>query len=114
MDIQDELIDRFGDIPKAVQNLLSISLLRVMAHSLYVTDLSGNKQEIKLKMYRNAQVHVENIPQLLKQYGGRLKFTAGEEPCFTYTERTKVNKDVDAVINTVKILLNDIKLLLVS
>ena len=114
MDIQDELIDRFGDIPKAVQNLLSISLLRVMAHSLYVTDLSGNKQEIKLKMYRNAQVHVENIPQLLKQYGGRLKFTAGEEPCFTYTERNKVNKDVDAVFNTVKILLNDIKLLLVS
>ncbi len=114
MDIQDELIDRFGDIPKAVQNLLSISLLRVMAHSLYVTDVSGNKQEIKLKMYRNAQVHVENIPQLLKQYGGRLKFTAGEEPCFTYTERNKVNKDVDAVFNTVKILLNDIKLLLVS
>ena len=27
-DMQDELIDRFGDMPKAVQNLLDIVLLR--------------------------------------------------------------------------------------
>ena len=45
---------------------------------------------------------------------GALTFTAAEEPYFTYVERRKVNRDMDAVINTVKILLNDIKMLLVS
>ena len=114
MDIQDELIDRFGDIPKAVQNLLSVSLIRVMAHHVYATEVSGNKQEIKITMYQRANINVENIPKLLEKYKGVLTFTAAEEPYFTYVERKKVNKDMDAVLNTVKILLNDIKILLVS
>ena len=114
MDIQDELIDRFGDVPKAVQNLLAVSLVRVLAHSVYATEVSGNKQEIKITMYQRASVKVENIPKLLEKYMGALTFTAAEEPYFTYVERRKVNRDMDAVINTVKILLNDIKMLLVS
>ena len=113
MDIQDELIDRFGDIPKAVQNLLLISFIRVLAHSVFATEITGNKQEIKITMYKNAEIKVENIPQLLEKYKGILTFTAAEEPYFTYTDRRKVNKDMDDVLNTVKILLNDIKMLLV-
>ena len=32
MDMQDELIDRFGDIPKSVDNLLRVAELKAMAH----------------------------------------------------------------------------------
>ena len=49
----------------------------------------------------------------MEKYKGILTFTAAEEPYFTYTDRRKVNKDMDDVLNTVKILLNDIKMLLV-
>ena len=29
MDMQDELLDRFGDIPKSVENLLKIAMVRL-------------------------------------------------------------------------------------
>ena len=35
----DELIDRFGDLPRPVQNLLLVSQLREEAHSLYLTEI---------------------------------------------------------------------------
>ena len=37
MDMQDELLDRFGDIPKSVENLLVIARVRALAHKCYVT-----------------------------------------------------------------------------
>ena len=35
MDMQEELTDRFGDIPESVNNLLKIAYLKAKAHSLY-------------------------------------------------------------------------------
>ena len=32
MDMQDELIDRFGELPKPVENLLKIAYLKALAH----------------------------------------------------------------------------------
>ena len=37
VDMQEELTDRYGDIPNAVNNLLSIALLKSRAHAVYVT-----------------------------------------------------------------------------
>ena len=34
--MQDELVDRFGDIPKSVENLLVIARVRALAHKCYV------------------------------------------------------------------------------
>lgn len=39
MDVQDELIDRFGDIPQSVQNLIDIALLKAAAGQAFVTRL---------------------------------------------------------------------------
>lgn len=47
-DMQDELLDRFGDIPNQVENLLQIVLLKNAAHQAYVTEISGHKNRIKL------------------------------------------------------------------
>lgn len=40
-DMLEELIDRFGDPPTAVMNLLEITLLRGLAHSLYITEVKA-------------------------------------------------------------------------
>ncbi len=40
MDVQDELIDRFGDIPQPVQNLIDIAVLKAAASQAYVNRLS--------------------------------------------------------------------------
>ncbi len=113
MDMQDELIDRFGDIPRPVENLLEIALLKSLAHQAYVTELSGNRQEVRLTMYGKAPVRAEEIPALVKHYAGALKFTASDQPGFTFMDRKKENKDGRQMLEKVKILLNAIKELLV-
>ncbi|MCI8550344.1 MAG: transcription-repair coupling factor [Lachnospiraceae bacterium] len=113
MDMKDELIDRFGDLPRAVENLLDVSLLKGLAHSAYVTELSGTLREVRLMMYEKAPFRVENIPELVSRYGGALKFSGAESPYFTLMDRKKENKEPRQMAEKVKILLNDIKELLV-
>ena len=111
MDIQDELMDRFGNIPKPVENLLKIARLKALAHEADVTLVSANKQECRLVMYEKARIDVSRIPKLIKKYGKQLRFIATDHPYFLYEEQ-KVNKDVERLLESVKNLLNDIKLLL--
>ncbi len=65
-DMQDELLDRFGEIPVAVVNLLRISMIRVRAHKLYITDVKGKNSEIQFNLKADAQIRAERIPELLK------------------------------------------------
>lgn len=83
-DMQDELLDRFGDIPTQVENLLQAALLKAAAHQAYVTEISGNKDRIKLTMWPEAKIDVERIPILVREYKGRLKFIPNEAPYFLY------------------------------
>ncbi|MDR0841105.1 MAG: transcription-repair coupling factor [Christensenellaceae bacterium] len=56
-DVQDELIDRFGDIPKQVQNLLFISLLKANARRAFVTRISVKEGEAVLSLDVEAPIN---------------------------------------------------------
>ena len=47
-DMIEELIDRFGDIPRKVQKLLAIANLKAMAHRLYITAVEQREKSIDL------------------------------------------------------------------
>ena len=107
LDMQDELMDRFGEMPKPVENLLKVAALKALAHSAYVTEVNINRQEIRLTMYRNAKLKVEGIPKIIEQYRGDLKFHMGEEPKFAYLDRKK-NATTDAMISQAEVILKQI------
>ncbi len=98
MDMQDELTDRFGDIPKSVENLLKIAALKALAHRAYVTEVSINRQEVRLTMYQKARLKVELIPEFVKSYKGNLKMMPGEVPVLLYTDTRNKNKDSFAMM----------------
>ncbi len=109
-DMLEELIDRFGDVPKKVQQLLSIALLKALAHSAYVTAVEQKGEKIKFVMYEHAKVKVENIPGLVQKYKGDLQFTVDANPYFTYQKKAKNKKDKDEdTLELVKNVLIDIK-----
>lgn len=111
-DMLEELIDRFGDVPKKVQQLLAIALLKALAHSAYVIAVEQKGEKIKFVMYEQAKVKVEKIPELIQKYKEDLKFTVDTNPYFTYQKKAKNKKDKEEdVLEVVKNVLNDIKLL---
>lgn len=107
MDMQDELLDRFGDMPRPVDNLLVVAALKAMAHKAYVTEVNVNRQEARLTMYQKAKIRVEGIPALIDRYRGDLKFQMGEEPYFLYRDRNK-NKDCATMMEKTQGLLKEI------
>lgn len=67
-DMTEELIDRFGDIPKKVQQLLVIASLKSLAHSVYVTAIEQKGEEIRFTMYEKAKIDPSGIPKFLDSY----------------------------------------------
>ena len=109
-DMLEELIDRFGDVPKKVQQLLSIAMLKALAHSAYVIAVEQKGEKIKFVMYEQAKVKVEKIPDLVQKYKGDLQFTVDANPYFTYQKKAKNKKDKDEdTLELVKNVLIDIK-----
>ena len=93
MDMQDELMDRFGDIPRSVENLLKIASIRALAHQAYVTEVVINRQEVRLTMYQKAKLQVEKIPDMVRSYKGDLKLVPGDVPSFHYIDRRNKTQD---------------------
>jgi transcription-repair coupling factor (superfamily II helicase) len=115
LDMQEELLDRFGDMPVSVNNLLNIAYLKSICHSVYVTSLVHKNDEIKLVMYNKAKLKVELIPELIQKYQPALKLIPETNPYFVYTlkKNAKTNKiDILNLFEGVKNLLDDMKRLL--
>lgn len=108
MDMQDELMDRFGDIPHSVENLLKIAAIRALAHRAYVTDVVINRQEVRLTMYQKARLRVEKIPDLVRSYKGDLKLVPGDVPSFHYIDRRNKNQDSLEMMGKAEEILKDI------
>lgn len=102
-DMLEELIDRFGDIPKKVQQLLKIANLKAMAHQVYVTAVEQKGEQYIFTMYEKARVNPARIPAILESYKGSLVFRAEETPCFIYQKKgfNKKEKDED-ILEVVK------------
>mgnify|MGYP000866750236 CR=1 FL=1 len=115
-DMKDELLDRFGAIPKSVDNLLRIALIRVSAHSLYMTEIKGKNERIIFTFRPDAAINPAGIPSLLKKHKDKLYFTAYGNPHFTYKyNRTGlVEKDAELILTVTETLLDEMKDILID
>lgn len=113
-DMIEELIDRFGDIPKKVELLLEVARLKNLAHQAYVTEVTQKGVTYTFRMYEKAKIHVERIPDLLKQFPEALSFKADvSDPKFIYQKKKKTKRgEVENPIEVVKKVLIGIKGLL--
>ena len=105
-DMKEELLDRFGEIPKSVDNLLRIALIRVQAHKLYMSEIRGKNEEIRFIMTASAEIMTQNIPALLTKYP-KLSFNAKGVPefLFRYKKCGMIERDAENLLNTTEELL---------
>ncbi len=110
-DMKDELLDRFGEIPRAVDNLLRIALIRVAAHGLYMTEIKGKNERIAFTFRPDAAIDPAGIPEILGKYGQSLIFTAYGNPFFTYKYKKTglVETDAELLLSKTEELLEEFK-----
>ena len=96
--IIDELIDRYGEPPKSVTNLIAIALLRARAAALGMTELAQKENSVRFSLPKPDFARVAATCGLEK-YKGRLLFSAGEKPYLSL--RLKKGDDVLKLTNLV-------------
>ncbi len=92
-DLLDEIIDRYGDPPKGVLNLIDIALLRANARKAYITDIRQKAGDV---MFTLAELNLEAISALCAEaeYKNRVQFVASaKQP----TLKLKLASGVDSL-----------------
>ena len=92
-DLLDEIIDRYGDPPKGVLNLIDIALLRAEAQKLHIKDIRQKASDVLFTM---TELNFDAVSRICNDadYAKRIQFVAtAKEP----TLRLKLASGVDSL-----------------
>ena len=107
----EELIDRFGDPPKSVENLLTLAEYKSIAHKYYFTEVAQKGEEVRFTLFERAKVNPAKIPEFVAQYGGKMKFYPDKKmPCFVYLLKMN-SRQKETAMEVIEKVLSDAKML---
>ncbi len=78
----DELIDRYGVMPKELENLLEVARIKELARKANIIKVSQRRESVVFYFDKN-KYNPEIIDKLIKKYEFRIKFSSGIEPYIT-------------------------------
>ncbi len=77
--VQDEMEDRYGEMPQSVANLLDIAYVKALLHKKGATKVSQKRGgTVVITFKADAKVDAAALMELIREYNNRLLFTAGE------------------------------------
>jgi len=82
-DVQEEIEDRFGNLPPPVINLLDVALLKANARKLGVTSISPKGLNTVITFRQDANVDIDKLTAAIMKNPSRLLFTMGDTPHLT-------------------------------
>ena len=88
LEISDELIDRYGNMPKPVINIIAVAALKIPARDVGCTEITQGRGQLKLK-FRQDSLTPDAVFGLDTHLHGRVKVISSELPsiCIALTER---------------------------
>ncbi len=105
IDINDELIDRYGDIPEEVENLMDIAYIKMLAKKCGFINVQQKDNTIILQLSKSVAKISLYIGTLMDKYPRRILFNASSSPYITFK---LVNNNTKDILTNIKILLHDI------
>ena len=83
-ELKDELIDRYGEMPDEVDNLVNISFIRKLAKEAGATTVECMEKMVKISLYNEIKLRPEKVGEVLSNNEGRIKFRTGRETYYEY------------------------------
>ena len=102
-DIEEELKDRYSQIPDAVYNLMDIAYIKTLAKKLSIEDIKEMTKEVRFKFTEGYTGFNEIYKLLIKEYKDNITLYFGETPFFAVKINTLKKEEL---LNFYKELLN--------
>jgi transcription-repair coupling factor (superfamily II helicase) len=79
-DVEEELEDRFGDIPAPVRNLIDIAYVKSMGKKLKIMEITHQNKEVFLKFLSKRAIDARHLMIILNENQKKLSFEGAERP----------------------------------
>ncbi|MBP3524740.1 MAG: transcription-repair coupling factor, partial [Clostridia bacterium] len=93
-DIEDELIDRFGDEPQCVANLVAVAYLKALCMSLGIDRVMQADGRMDMRFSADAQVDGEKLFKAMQGFDKRLTLNASAPVTLSLRDRTVNREDM--------------------
>lgn len=98
----DEIIDRYGNMPQEIENLIKIAQIKALCKKLLIERIYNKTNQVVF-CFAKSDINID-INQLLKKYRNKIKFSAGVKPSVTLkTEATTDRKLLNEIYDFLNI-----------
>ncbi|EGC84565.1 transcription-repair coupling factor [Anaerococcus hydrogenalis] len=98
----EDLIDRYGDIPVMVDNIMYVSLIKSMADKLGFDQIREVNGEIRISFNDRNKFSFEELSQINEDYKGELAFDLSENPAFKLPNKNTKLIDCYELLKVIK------------
>ena len=88
LDILDEMIDRYGDMPKPVENLLMIALIRANALKCKITSITQEGSEFRITP---SHIDIDIWSEVEESFDGKMKIILSSKPYISVRPKTSAD-----------------------
>ena len=81
--VTDEIIDRFGQMPYEVENLLDVARIKILAREKYILKIAQRKENL-IFYFDSSKFNFEIVDKLMKTFRNRIKFSPSKDPYITF------------------------------
>ncbi len=105
-DVEEEIEDRYGDLPASVRNLIQIALIKTLANQLRISVITQKDNRILIYFYNQNHLDMKAIFELVENYKGTMLFNASDKPYLSYNV---IKKYKTKILDNIKIILQKLK-----
>ena len=92
----DEIIDRFGNMPKELENLIDIARIKYLSKEINIVKIMNKNQAVVFTFEQNR--FKLDVNKLIQNYGNKIKFSAGVKPMITLEVKTRNEREILKII----------------
>jgi transcription-repair coupling factor (superfamily II helicase) len=105
-DVEEEMEDRYGDLPVPAANLIKIALIKSLANELKISTVSQKGANIFIQFHNDKSINMKAVVEVVNQFKGQILFTASDKPYLTYKIASMENTKL---LDNIKIILQQLK-----
>ncbi|WP_312700505.1 TRCF domain-containing protein [Sedimentibacter sp.] len=103
-DITEEIIDRFGNPPKQVDNLLKISYIKSLSKKLRIKAITQVNSTINFEFCSGSDLNQDMIGFFIENFNAKIKFDVSKDPVVKYrldsSEQIKILEELEKFLET--------------